>query len=68
MCQSTGIIEEEDDQDVVQATFRQAYKNSQHQTVCVPGLQDFAGAVSFLCCPEACRDMYLCKDPIWPLQ
>lgn len=47
MCQLAGIIEEEDDQDVVQQTFRQAYKNSQPQTVCVPGLQEFAGAVRY---------------------
>lgn len=43
---SAGIIEEEDDINVVEETFRQAYRNSQADTICVPGLQEFAGSVS----------------------
>lgn len=43
---SIGIIEEEDDIYVVEETFRQAYRNSQADTICVPGLQEFAGSVS----------------------
>lgn len=43
---SSGIIEEEDDVNLVEETFRQAYKNSQAETICVPGLQEFAGSVS----------------------
>ena len=45
---STGIIEEEDDINLVEETFRQAYKNSQADTIHVPGLQEFAGSVSIL--------------------
>jgi len=41
-----GIIEEEDDINVVEESFRQAYRNSQADTICVPGLQEFAGSVS----------------------
>jgi hypothetical protein len=40
-----GIIEEEDDINVVEESFRQAYRNSQADTICVPGLQEFAGSV-----------------------
>ena len=41
-----GLIEEEDDTNVVEESFRQAYRNSQADTICVPGLQEFAGSVS----------------------
>lgn len=40
-----GIIEEEDDINVVEESFRQAYRNSQADTICVPGLQEFAGSI-----------------------
>lgn len=40
-----GLIEEEDDTNVVEESFRQAYRNSQADTICVPGLQEFAGSI-----------------------
>lgn len=40
-----GIIEEEDDVNLVEETFRQAYRNSQAAAICVPGLQEFAGSI-----------------------
>lgn len=40
-----GIIEEEDDINLVEESFRQAYRNSQADTICVPGLQEFAGSI-----------------------
>ena len=41
-----GLVEEDDDVNVVEETFRQAYRNSQAEAICVPGLQEFAGSVS----------------------
>ena len=44
--ESAGLIEEEDDINIVEESFRQAYRNSQADTIRVPGLQEFAGSVS----------------------
>lgn len=63
---SAGIIEEEDDTSLVEETYRQAYRNSQADTICVPGLQEFAGSVSTckLLLQKSCCCLCRCKYPL----